>query len=114
MSLSPLPHSPAVRDVADYVQRLVTAERTLCVDFDGVDGVGKTTFASHLADELSARNVEVRQASIDEFLNGSIKPWRLRSVFDSITDPPQPCSALVLFGVNGDRRIASPVCCRRR
>lgn len=60
--------STAAREVADRVETVDPAGRlAVAVAIDGVDGVGKTTFADDLADELRARGRVVHRASIDDF-----------------------------------------------
>jgi uridine kinase len=59
---------PAVQQVAARVlERRERSRIAVTVAIDGVDGVGKTTFAALLAQEPVATGVAVHQASIDDF-----------------------------------------------
>lgn len=100
--------SQAVHDVAQAILGRPRVKHAFVVAIDGVDGVGKTTFADQLAAALHERGVTVHRASIDDFHHPRAHRYRrgrrdpvgyLEDSFDHATfarlvlDPLQPGGA---------------------
>ncbi|MGK5681558.1 uridine kinase [Actinoplanes sp. URMC 104] len=85
------------------------------VAVDGVDGVGKTTFAAELARSLRARGRGVLQVSADDFHNpASVRHRRGRQSpegfwLDSYDYPALLSEVLLPLGPGGDRRFRRAV-----
>ncbi|MEU8612699.1 uridine kinase [Actinoplanes sp. NPDC048791] len=101
--------------IAEVAARIPAAAGAVRVAVDGVDGVGKTTFARELAAALRARERPVVHVSADGFHQvRAVRHRRGRTSpegfwLDSYDYPALISAVLAPFGPGGDRRYRSAV-----